>query len=245
MLYHTIQKKLQQHRVFFTVNATERHLNDTKIRIHRSLKLEPYTAFLQGNHLWSMGSFSYSHSVLPITTQMGRYCSIAKGVSVLGIRHPLEWATTSSSTYDPNFSIFQSFLEDQKLDSKDFKVRQLPQQQPEQGLIIGHDVWIGANCVLKRNLNIDTGAVIAANSVVVKDVPPYAIVGGNPAKVLRYRFSTDQISKLLQSQWWQYHFVDIQNLDIENIDDFLEQIKALQSRLSIFSPKTLQFSELL
>ena len=77
--------------------------------------------------------------------------------------------------------------------------------------------------MLKQNLNIGTGSVIAANSVVTKDVPPYAIVGGNPAKIIKYRFSETHIQKLLALQWWNYSFTDFQQLDITNIDTFIDQ----------------------
>ena len=77
--------------------------------------------------------------------------------------------------------------------------------------------------VLKQNLNIGTGAVIAANSVVTKDVPPYAIVGGNPAKIIKYRFSETHIQKLLALQWWNYAFTDFQQYDITNIETFIDQ----------------------
>jgi acetyltransferase-like isoleucine patch superfamily enzyme len=69
---------------------------------------------------------------------------------------------------------------------------------------IGNDVWIGQNVNIMSGVNIGDGAIIAANSHVVKDVPPYAIVGGNPANIIKYRFTENQIQKLLQIQWWDW-----------------------------------------
>lgn len=68
--------------------------------------------------------------------------------------------------------------------------------------IIGNDVWIGANVIILGGIHVGNGAVIGTGAVVTKDVPPYAIVGGVPAKIIRYRFTEDQIEKLNSSQWW-------------------------------------------
>lgn len=101
--------------------------------------------------------------------------------------------------------------------------------------MVGHDVWLGANVTLKQNIIIRTGAVIAANSTVVKDVPLYTIVGGNPAKIIKYRFDESQIERLLASQWWNYAFTDFQKLDIRNMDIFLEQFSKDEKEFSLLS----------
>jgi virginiamycin A acetyltransferase len=67
---------------------------------------------------------------------------------------------------------------------------------------LGHDVWIGTQCVILSGAKIGTGAVIAANSVVTGEIPPYAIAAGSPAKIIKYRFEEKVISELLQSKWW-------------------------------------------
>jgi acetyltransferase-like isoleucine patch superfamily enzyme len=67
---------------------------------------------------------------------------------------------------------------------------------------IGNDVWLGANVIVLDNITIADGAIVAANSVVTKDVPPYAIVGGTPAKLIKYRFDEADIAFLLEYQWW-------------------------------------------
>ena len=70
-------------------------------------------------------------------------------------------------------------------------------------IIIGNDVWIGANAIIADDVKIGNGAVVAANSFVNVDVPDYAIVGGTPAKILKYRFSTEEIEFLLKLKWWE------------------------------------------
>lgn len=93
--------------------------------------------------------------------------------------------------------------------------------------VIGNDVWIGHSAIIKGGITIHDGAVIAAGAVVTKDVPPYAIVGGSPAKILKYRFSEEIISKLLKIKWWDWTDDEINcrlpDIMSENIDSFVEK----------------------
>lgn len=94
-------------------------------------------------------------------------------------------------------------------------------------IVIDNDVWVGNNVTLLPNIHIGDGAVIGTSAVVTKDIPPYAIVGGNPAKVLKYRFSKKQIKKLLKIKWWDwplYQIYDnIELFETDNIDGFIEK----------------------
>ena len=98
---------------------------------------------------------------------------------------------------------------------------------PQKGDInIGNDVWIGFNSTIMAGVNIGDGAIIATNSTVAKDVEPYTIVGGNPAKNIRKRFSEDVIAKLLELQWWHWDIekitMNIQNLTDNNIEKLMK-----------------------
>lgn len=99
------------------------------------------------------------------------------------------------------------------------------------GVTIGHDVWIGARAVVMSGVTIGNGAIVAAGAIVTKDVPPYAIVGGNPAKVIKYRFTDDQIARLEKLQWWDLPEDKIRALEPalydRDIDSFLDQAEAL------------------
>ncbi len=94
-------------------------------------------------------------------------------------------------------------------------------------VIIGSDVWIGSHITIMSGIKIGHGAVIAANSHIIKDVPPYAVVGGNPATIIKYRFSEAQIEKLLEIQWWNWSDEKInENMEYilnPNIDIFIEK----------------------
>jgi acetyltransferase-like isoleucine patch superfamily enzyme len=93
--------------------------------------------------------------------------------------------------------------------------------------VLTNDIWIGANAIIPGGIHIGTGAIVAAGAVVVKDVPPYAIVGGNPAKIIRYRFTEDQIKALLDSEWWNWPIKKIR----QHVGDFsdVEKFQGLES----------------
>jgi virginiamycin A acetyltransferase len=119
-------------------------------------------------------------------TKIGRYCSIARGVSVINGNHPIAFKSTSGLFTDPSLGLIDQWL-----------------GEPNP-LEIGNDVWIGINAIILPEVNrIGDGAVIGAGAVVHKDVPPYAIVLGNPARVVKYRFSEEIIAQLLEEKWWE------------------------------------------
>ncbi|EJS96528.1 Capsular polysaccharide synthesis enzyme Cap5H [Pectobacterium wasabiae CFBP 3304] len=159
-----------------------------------------------------MGTFSYAVGYLPPELKVGRFCSIAQGVSIMGVSHPMNRFTTHPMTYDNDFVIKSGIKGCEEFDDK------LPLP------IIGHDVWIGGNVVLKGGITIGHGAVIGANSIVTKDVPPYAVVAGIPAKIIRFRFENDIIHKLLELEWWNYKPSDIPAHE-KSIGEFIKAIE--------------------
>lgn len=95
-----------------------------------------------------------------------------------------------------------------------------------QEITIENDVWIGAYAIITDKCNkIGTGAIIAAGAVVTKPVPPYAIVAGVPARIIKYRFPPDKIKQLLNSRWWNLPYNKLKNMNCENVDAFLNQLK--------------------
>jgi acetyltransferase-like isoleucine patch superfamily enzyme len=129
-----------------------------------------------------IGSYCYiGYNTFITKTTIGRYCSIANNVSIGNGEHLINNISTSSLFYDKPYEV---------LTLKD--------------CIIGNDVWIGVCSTIRRGVTIGNGAIIGANSFVNKDVPPYAIVGGVPAKIIRYRFSDEQIEAIEKSNWWDF-----------------------------------------
>ena len=139
---------------------------------------------------YGIGTYGINHSLKYATiragTKIGNYCSFAPGILLSNAIHNISTATTGALFTSPLFRY-------QKVES----IMRVAK-------VIGNDVWIGQNAMILKNCtNIGNGACIGAGSIVTKDVPPYAIVAGNPAKVLRMRFEPDVIKKLEESKWWE------------------------------------------
>lgn len=119
-------------------------------------------------------------------TTIGRYCSIARTARAHNRNHPLERKSTHALFFNPRMGC-----------SPQDSVPYIP-------LEIGNDIWIGHNAIIMPHVrHIGDGAVVAAGAVVNKDVPPYAVVAGNPARIVRYRFSSEVIAALLAEKWWE------------------------------------------
>jgi chloramphenicol O-acetyltransferase type B len=130
------------------------------------------------------------------TLQVGAFCSIAKGVKILlGGEHHTEWVTTY-----PFPALWPA-------------ARQITGHPKTKGdVIIGNDVWIGEDATILSGVHIGDGAVVAARAVVVKNVEPYGIVGGNPARLIRKRFADDVIARLLAVAWWTWPAAEIEQI---------------------------------
>lgn len=136
----------------------------------------------------SLGDYSYVGTDVRLNyTTIGKFCSIGPGVYAgLGVHPTSTFVSTSNHFYsgDPN-------------------CKGIPYFKEYRETLIGHDVWIGARATLVDGIKIGDGAVIGAGAVVTKDVPPYAVAVGVPAKVVKYRFSPEEISFLLNYKWWE------------------------------------------
>lgn len=170
----------------------------------------------------SLGRFSYVGCDSSLSNvDVGSFCSIGPHVKIGLGRHP---SRTFVSTYpgffsDQNTGCPISFRKDKVFDDSARKT------------IIGNDVWIGTDVIIPGGVRIGTGAIVAAGSVVVKDVPPYAVAGGNPAKIIRSRFTDVQVEALLTSEWWNWPIDQISKnaewfLDIETFTAMVDQVSS-------------------
>jgi len=174
---------------------------DKNCCIDKNTKIEAVCHILENNLIVNSSirrcSYIGRNSIIQNVT-IGSFCSIASDVFIgLGL-HPIELFSTSPVFYRIA-NIFNLKLIDKNYDFSEYKE-----------IVIGHDVWIGARAIVLDGVNIGDGAVIATNAVVTKNVPPYAIVAGIPAKVIRYRFPQEKIDELIKSQWWLLSLSEIQ-----------------------------------
>lgn len=128
---------------------------------------------------------------------IGRYCSIGNNVSIGDGEHPLWMISTNGNFYTNTYELLT-----------------------EKECIIGNDVWIGVDSVIRRGATIGNSAVIGANSFVNKNIPEFAIAAGSPAKVIRYRFSPETIEIINESRWWDYDLDDAKKI----IDELYKKI---------------------
>lgn len=164
-----------------------------------------------------LGKYTYiGVNTYVINTDIGHYCSIGNDSSIGLGQHPLFYASTSPVFYEGKNIFRKNFA---KLKFQKYKKT-----------TIENDVWIGERVLIMDGVSIGTGAVIGAGTIVTRDVPPYAIVVGNPGKILKYRFDDDIISQLLESKWWE---LDDDKLEMigektDNIRAFLQAVKEIK-----------------
>lgn len=166
-----------------------------------------------------IGKHTYGHPLVwnegsNANLYIGNFCSISQNVKILlGGNHRTDWVTTYPFGH-VNTHLFNNF-------------NGLGHPSSKGDVVIGNDVWIGEGSKIMSGVVIGDGAVIANNSHVVKNVEPYSIVGGNPAKLIKYRFTPEQIEKLLQIKWWNWDDGKINVftplLCDSNIDNFINE----------------------
>ena len=148
-----------------------------------------------------VGMYSYGafHQILPSGIVIGRYSSMPRDLLVINASHPITHRSSFPYFFNPDLGYVDKLLIERRTK-----------------LTIGNDAYIGLNVtIMPAVTNIGDGAVIAAGSLLVKDVPPFAVVGGNPAKIIKYRFSQKTIDQIIQSAWWNKDIDEIKKDEIE------------------------------
>lgn len=232
-------KELNQHNISIIFRAHTLFPNDISLEPHCSLKN------MSIHHSLKMGAFSYGVSGFYFACQIGRYCSFGEQIQIGRHPHPMSWLSTSPFFYQ-NSNVILDLPPSAEFDltpHKDFLRNSSPTILKKTQ--IGNDVWIGHGAFILPGVKIGDGAVIAAMSVVTKDVPSYAVVGGSPAKVLRYRFSESIVEKLKLVEWWKFAPWQLKGITLDNIEQAIEKILILkEAGLAPYEPDFIHMDEL-
>ncbi|WP_288379254.1 CatB-related O-acetyltransferase [uncultured Massilia sp.] len=174
----------------------------------------------------SIGAYSYFGQGCRIGTleRIGRFCSVAPDVTIGLGNHPTDYL----STHPLFFRSAAMFAPWNPPEMGVARTQDVIKHSPS----IGNDVWIGTRAVIARGVTIGDGAIVGAGSLVLQDVPPYAIVAGTPAKVLRYRFPQEQVAALLALQWWNYPLEIMRGLPVDDMDACLPLLRERIARSS-------------
>ena len=149
-------------------------------------------------------------------SRIGSFCSFGRDVCIGPSQHPTDWLSTSPFQYVS----WKKIDTDQKI-----------YPYSNEPTFIGNDVWIGNGAIIKDGIHVGDGAVIGSNAVVTHDVPPYAIVGGVPAKIIRYRFSSKIIAELLELKWWNLPDKEIASLTFNDIEICIKELKEIRKKI--------------
>lgn len=178
--------------------------------VHPTSKLESGTSF----HHASLDRHSFCGYDCDVShADIGSFTSIANRVVIGGGRHPMEWVGMSPVFYEGRDSVKAKFATHARA--------------PVRRVSIGHDVWIGHSAIILPGVQIGDGAVVGAGAVVTRDVPPYAVVAGSPARLIRHRFDEATVARLRASRWWTLDEAALHRLGplFNDVNKFLEVIE--------------------
>lgn len=213
------------------------------IRLPRHTVIEAPSSlkWTQFEHSIELGAFSYQVSGFCAAARIGRYCSFGEDVQIGRQNHPMTWASTSPVFYlgADTFDAGDSYTGAGRFRDVRFDFAGPPTSA--RITHIGHDVWIGHGASISAGVRIGHGAVIATRAMVTKDVPPYAVVAGNPAVIKKFRLPPGLVSPMLRSRWWRFAPWQFAHLDPSDAPGFVRGIGKLDE--APFAPDIVDLRE--
>jgi acetyltransferase-like isoleucine patch superfamily enzyme len=180
--------------------------------LHDYARIKDYAELIDSE----LGAYSYvSQNSIVNKTIIGKFCSIGHGTYVGLWEHNMSVSTHSFYLYETSGDFVKGY--------KSFDKCAISTS-------IGNDVWLGANCVILKGCIIGDGAIVGAGSVVTRDVPPYGIAVGNPAKVVKYRFPPEEVAFLLKLQWWNASREILQEMVNSQVFSTLDDLKTFMRK---------------
>jgi len=226
------------------LGVTTRHAGQFSLPLNSVFEPPCGLKWMQVQHSLSMGAFSYAVSGFYFGARIGRYVSIGESVQIGRHGHPMDWVSTSPIFYTKPQDLFDEDLEMMG----DLGPGQFERSGPPtiaKLTTVGNDVWIGHEAFILPGVTIGDGAVVAARAVVTKDVPPYAVVAGVPAKVVKYRHPEELINQLLAVRWWDYAAWDLKGVKVDDPRQFIEQLqKKIEEGITPYKPEALSLKKL-
>ncbi len=234
---------LKEHRVTFMGNPKDTRFGFGYRR--EAITLEPFIQFRGGAFdVEEIGAFSYLGCRLTQfrhVKSIGRFCSIAPNLVVGPAEHATQMLSTHSmfngqwdKQWPEMYSDFGFTLEQMNIGRRAASAELAAKAGK---IVIGNDVWIGDGAYISRGVKIGDGAIIAARSVVTRDVEPYSIIGGIPGRNIRHRFPEDVIQRLLKSAWWKYGPEILKGVDWSNVAGAVTEIEGkITSGFPVYKP---------
>lgn len=223
--------------------------HSTASRISDEAVLEPPCGikWLQIEAGFDLGAFSYGVSGYCSHATIGRYTSIGEAVQIGRSSHPLSWVSTSPFLYlrQKMFDVgcdfegadaYHNYLPPARIGAAATALRRIT---------IGNDVYIGHGVTIMPGVTVNDGAILAAMAVVTKDVPPYAVVGGNPARVIRMRLPLDQAAALRETAWWRFAPWQLTDIDLSSPLRAIPALRRLVTTATPYQPQPIHVRDLI
>ncbi len=214
----------------------------------RNTTLEPPCSlkWMTAYHSLYIGAFSYAVTGFYFHVSIGRYTSIGEQVQIGRSDHPTAWLSPSPALYlrGPLFDVGSDFANSEQF--HEF-VPNLPagaSLTPLRQTLIGNDVYIGHGAFVRPGVTIGDGAIVGAHAVVVKDVPPYAVVAGNPATIRKFRVAPQLIGPLLDLAWWRFAPWQLAGVDVTRPEEAIKDLARRAPSLAPYAPATASVREL-